>query len=665
MASTANTFVCAALAVLLWSAMGLPLAARIAPRSLAWALAPAIGWAVHSALALPLLSIIGMSRTTVAVMMAVCVIAALVALWATPQQRPELPSMAAACALVGAALLAIAVMAAVLPKISDGSVALAPQIFDHSKVAMIDEMMRNGVPPGNPFFGEADMPRRLTYYYLWHFSAGEIALLAGASGWEADAGLSWFTAFASLSMLIGSAAWLSRPAAAIWVVALAATGSLRPIASMLLGQDSAARIIGWQGGFGSWQFQSAWAPQHLAGAICAVLAAFLLARLAQRLSLFTLLMLAIVSVACFESSSWIGAVVFPLAAVAIVLALLMQLEPHRRLQYLLWLVGGAVIALALASPMIYDQYVTTTLRGAGSPIALVPYEVLGEGVPANIRRIADLPAFWLVFLLIEWPACYVTGTVTMVLLLKQHDLADDRKQVVRAFALLAFVGLCVSWLLASTFFSNNDLGWRAALPAAMVLIVFAAVGLTRVVRRPISAAAVGALGLIVLAVPDGANQIYRNFIFEPQPSAKLFAATPAMWQAVRRHAGTRDRVANNPLFLGDMVPWTINISWALLSNRRSCYPGAGFAGPFTALSENRRHAVDAQFLRVFAGTGTPEDIAQLGSKYQCRLVVLTAQDGAWTRDPFAANPSYRLVESEAAAWRIYEYVGATGEPRSR
>ena len=63
----------------------------------------------------------------------------------------------------------------------------------------------------------------MTYYYLWHFSAAELALPLRASGWEADIGLTWFTAFASLTLMMGLAVWLSKDArAAILVVALAA-----------------------------------------------------------------------------------------------------------------------------------------------------------------------------------------------------------------------------------------------------------------------------------------------------------------------------------------------------------------------------------------------------------------------------------------------------------
>ena len=34
------------------------------------------------------------------------------------------------------------------------------------------------------------------------------------------------------------------------------------------------------------------------------------------------------------------------------------------------------------------------------------------------------------------------------------------------------------------------------------------------------------------------------------------------------------------------------------------------------------------------------------------VVVVTAQDGAWRKDPFAASALYRLVEDDAR-WRIY------------
>jgi hypothetical protein len=36
--------------------------------------------------------------------------------------------------------------------------------------------------------------------------------------------------------------------------------------------------------------------------------------------------------------------------------------------------------------------------------------------------------------------------------------------------------------------------------------------------------------------------------------------------------------------------------------------------------------------------------------------VVTSADGAWTHDPFAPGPYYRLVEAAPDRWRIYRIV---------
>ena len=123
---------------------------------------------------------------------------------------------------------------------------------------------------------------------------------------------------------------------------------------------------------------------------------------------------------------------------------------------------------------------------------------------------------------------------------------------------------------------------------------------------------------------------------------------------MRRHSDATDRVANNPLFLADLTPWPVNISWALLSDRRSCYAGPDLALPFAPVTRQRREEIDAQFVRIFAGEPRPDDLREVATHYGCQLAVVTSQDGAWIRDPFATHPLFRLVETEPAAWRIYK-----------
>jgi hypothetical protein len=362
--------------------------------------------------------------------------------------------------------------------------------------------------------------------------------------------------------------------------------------------------------------------------------------------------LALVVAAGFESSTWVGGVTFAIAALAVGLVLLIRAEPAHRLPFLLSAALAAVLAAGLVGPFVHDQYLAAAARGLGSPVAFAPYEVLALWFPDSVRRALDLPAYWLVLLPVELPAIYLTGSVMLIRAIASWDLPPARREAAVALGLLTLAGLMIAWLLASTVAHNNDLAWRAVLPSIMVLTVFAAVGLSRALAARAMLAAAAGLAVVALGLPDGVRLIREYALGRVTPSSVAFAATPALWHAVRARAAPDERVANNPLFLEDLTPWPINLSWALLANRRSCFAGQDFAVAFTTLSPAQRAEIEAQFVRVFAGEGSPDDVAQFATRYDCRVVVITPADGAWTNDPFAASPDYRSVEV-AAGWRIY------------
>jgi hypothetical protein len=657
MASTFGALVCATTATLLWTFLGLPIARRLVPHSLALPLAPALGWAVHGAAALPIFFLVGFSKATLLALTGLAffvAIAALVLQGRAPEQNAP-PIHIPLWALAAAALLACGPAAAVLPKLTGDGIALAAPIFDHAKVAMIDEMVRLGVPPGNPFFGETGESTRLAYYFLWHFSAAELAMLTGMSGWEADIGLTWFTAFASLALMMGFAAWLSgRVAAALWVLPLSLAGSLRPILALVFDGETLNSLIRPATGFGGWLFQSAWAPQHLASVSCVVIAVFLMSQMAQRRSPLLLVTFVLVVVAGFESSAWVGGVTFAVIAFVVGLLLLILAEPSQRLPFLASSAAAAALAVVLAAPLLRDQLAAMVSTGGFSPISIRPYGVLGALLPENARHWLDLPAYWLVQLGVEFPAVYPAGLVVMAATVASGNLDPERRPVAQALAVMALASLLVAWLLVSNLANNNDLGWRAALAGVVILIIFAAVGLSAWLTAGRRIAAALAIAALLVSLFEGGQLIQENFTGRVGSFSKVFATTPAMWEAVRKHSAPDDRVGNNPLFLQDATPWPVNLSWALLSNRRSCFAGRELALVYAGLSRTRMEEIDAQFIRVFKGGGSADDIRDLAVQFGCRVVVVTAQDGAWTRDPFANSPYYRLVESKADAWRIYK-----------
>ena len=658
MPSVLHVVLCGIAALTFWGVIGFAFSRRLAPAPLALPLAPALGWALHSALALPLFRLIGFTPWTVW-LSSVVVLAALRFAHRLPvidEQRSNVRVPPWAYGL--AAVLVVVPVIAIFPKVSGDAVTLAEPIFDHSKVAIVDEMTRLGVSPGNPFFAEAGHDGPLAYYYLWHFSAAELALVFHVNGWEADIALSAFTAFSSLALMMGFAAWIGGRAAAVWIVPLAFAASLHPILKAVLGDDAYNSIFLPPTGFAGWLFQTTWAPQHIASTSCVLLSSFLLMQLARRPSAPMLVILALVTVAGYESSIWVGGILFAAASPILALILLVDASAHARIRFAASSVGAALLAAFLVFPLLHDQLLNATARGVGSPIALYPYPVFNT-VPDAVRGILDIPGFWLALLVIEFPAIYIPGAISLVGTLRSKFVAGPAFLMTKMFLGLALVSMFIAGNFTITFANNNDLGWRAVLPAVFILTIFAATGLSRwlTMRAPLPAGT--ALLLLLLSLPKSFGLAVEYARGSPSASDQTFATTPEMWDAVRRHTHPAERVANNPLFMADVTPWPVNISWALFANRRSCFAGSNLTLPYTSLSRARVAEIDDQFQRVFNGKGNADDVRDLARRYQCRIVVLTSVDGAWWHDPFAGSGLYNLVEEKTGEWKIYRAVEAT------
>jgi hypothetical protein len=209
MATPSAAILCSLLALALWMPTGFLIACRLPlERDLRLAAAPVLGWAVQSIVALYVSMFAGFTLVSVLGATVLIGLAAIVLPGSSPRGAPG-PSLPL-WIFVAAAVVAAGPAACVLPKISAAGVALADPVYDHAKIALVDEIVRTGVPPANPFLGTANGgPGGVAYYYYWLFGAAQLALIAGASGWEADAAATWFTAFASLLLTGGLAVRLS------------------------------------------------------------------------------------------------------------------------------------------------------------------------------------------------------------------------------------------------------------------------------------------------------------------------------------------------------------------------------------------------------------------------------------------------------------------------
>jgi hypothetical protein len=667
MATPSAAILCSLLALLLWMPVGLLIARRLPlERDLRLAAAPVLGWAVQTVVALYAAMLGGFTPVNVLTATALTGVAAILLPGPSPREAPG-PSLPL-WIFAAAAIIAAGPAACVLPKISAAGIALADPIYDHAKIALVDEILRTGVPPANPFVGTADGgPGSIAYYYYWLFGAAQLALITGASGWEADAAATWFTAFASLTLMCGLAFRLSgasdigcgrfrqsmelkpgtpgfRAASAAFVLAAACGGSLRPVLTALSGQDRIDAVLERESGLAGWLFQASWSPHHVASAAAVLLALLLMERLARAPSAAATVVLGLLAAAGFGSSLWVGGITFVLCGGTAGAVLLVLAKAGRRLPFLAALAMAGCFAVALVFPLLVAQLHAAVQRGDGATVLISPYPTLSPDIPEGLRGWLDIPAYWLLLLPIEFPAVWILGAVAARRL---------KSALMPALTAAAFASLCGGWLLVSTAGENNDLGWRAILPGALILTACAGAWFAQCIAGRRLIATVAAVVLLGLALPDGLDLLRQNIAGRLSTDAVRFRDAPAMWAAVRRHTAPDERIASNPRLTSELARWPISLSWALLANRRSCFAGEELALAFSPLPPEARARAAGLFERVFAGDGSDADLQSLVRDFGCKVVMLTPQDGAWSRDLFAASALFTRVEEADGRWRIY------------
>ena len=242
-------------------------------------------------------------------------------------------------------------------------------------------------------------------------------------------------------------------------------------------------------------------------------------------------------------------------------------------------------------------------------------------LPASVRRPLDLPAFWAILLVVQFPAIYLAGAAAMVGALARKGAAAAEKRLDRRICPAGRREPRRSLAVRQHHRQQRPrLARRAARgPGADHL------------RRggPVAMARDGAeaRGGGDRLLGDGCPGRLAHRRGERRRACRprrlqSWRKTPELWAAVRRHTAPDERVANNPLFLADSVRWPVNISWALFADRRSCFAGWNLARAFVPLPGPEIDRINALFERVFAGAGSPQDIRDLATRYDCRVIVV-------------------------------------------
>ncbi len=556
----------------------------------------------------------------------------------------------------GAILAAIGVAAlpalAVMPHVTGNSVSFGDPIFDHVKVAIIDEIVGNGNPPRNPFVSFAGSGNALNYYYLWYLLAATVSITTGLSGWAADVALTFVTAFASVMALM----WLAtgyngKKTAAWWIIAACLIGPIDILLNKFLLGPWLDQFRTQQHTHDTWIIQASWVPQHVFAGTAAVLAILLIARLFAVRSLDPALcvLIGILAASVYASSVWV-AIGFVLIVIVLALVCLSDIVESGNLGSLMRnmaiLIAAAVVT---ASPFLAQQSnilgKVPTVEFWIFPVFQYPY------------RFFNSAAYWLFLLPLDFGFIYLAWILSKVVGLK--DEPPVPAYIDRALTMIILVPLVVAQFFHSVI-ANNDLGWRIVIPSVLVMMAMASAFAVRSVdNRPWVRSARNAI-IILTLVPGVLAGLWwvrtndLNFQLYPKQTeaGRDFLGEVRLWQAVRNVTPVADAVANNPSDLSFLTPWPGDIGWALLSHRRHCAVGGPYLWAFRpAFSRAIQSEAEILFARIFSGQGSDEDLREMRDKFLCRTLVVTPKDGLWTSDLLVKSQVYKVVD-QADGWKI-------------
>jgi hypothetical protein len=601
----------------------------------------------------------------------------------------------AAIALVLAcALLAVMVAQNLFPEVRNEGLYFNEMMFDHSKIAITDSIVRQGVPPLNPFYAPGGKTVLLNYYYLWQFLASQVALLTRVPSWPIDVAMTAYTSFAAAGLVVALAVELTRRATAGLLALLIA--AVAPIADPLL-KLAFPTSLHWMPRtllLPLW-LQCAWAPQHVMSGCAVVLAMMLVAQIpdeTKRSESGSILgaggmaragVLGLVAAAAAGSSIWVGGVAFAAAAPLLGVALLQARLDRRE-----WVYVSRTIACALLITALFFAPVLNSLLSASTPkhaVVLGVWQANNWLAAALHRRhkvvinLIQVALFWFTYLPLNMGVSVVVGLPAVFA--RRRDQTTGQ----RALRLMAGWG-SIGYLLVSQFMQstlvNNDLGWRAPIVPGMFLSVWAAAALLELGTAPkkgISTAMQWDMRALFirlrwLAVPIGwialglgllsCALFYHTPLHKPETAASLAARHDLLlqasaWRYVRRFADPTDRVQANPDGFHKLGIRPPQLPEQLFADRPTAYASRHCVMIFGfAFDAAQRRETNDLMMRIFSGHPHPNDIRQMWQVLRVKVVLVDRLDRLFKTDALQRSGLYHL----ALARPTYRIFVASTEP---
>jgi len=563
--------------------------------------------------------------------------------------------------------IAALILFGIVPIEINGGYYFGSAIYDHVKLALVQSIATDGLPPHNPWLVVAGKPLAVVYYYGFHALAAQLSMLFGISAYTAEASSTAFVAVISLLLLAAFTLKLSGKYISLlfFFIVVCLNSTLNYLSNLL---PSAVTHLCTNPAMGFWPIINnyVWSPQHNIAATIVVFALYLFTLLLKEEKRFERTELAIyiglLCCAAFLTSIYAGAVACLIFAVIFLCFCVIDKNLRKDFSHNIgYICMAAFIALVLSAKFF------SYLLASG-----IENSILGFGVlPVYKTAITGVVSFvfcWLHFYIItlSWRQglVYTLGLVAIfvpcVLPAKNRFVQFGKIIVFGTFASIFFV---------HTNFYSNDFGWRVVNAGILFLAIFSSLLATKVYgvyisnkSRKVKCLAGMFLCLLaiysVLSLPTFFNDTIGFKINYPKERV-VFAKAAKAWEVVREHTDKKDIVLSNPNGFCNLCSvglknerYSTNIFFALFAQRYSAIGDYNFAISYSNYysAEKVKRCFD-KVVKIFEGNPAKEDADYLADTLKVNAIVVTPKDGLWISDGKLAIRYPKIIRAEY--YRVY------------
>ena len=567
----------------------------------------------------------------------------------------------------------------IFPMIENNGIFVEIHIHDHVKIAIVDAIAREGLPPLSPYYAPAGERIELIYYYGWHYLVALVKMLTGSTGWQAEVAMVWYTSFAGLLALAAITIRVGgNIKSGFLVLALSAAFSLRKALLGLVGPFWKELLLQSPPvhGFELFLKQMAWAPQHVFSALCVVLLLFLAAELLRRdnLNISLSMIIGLVTAQALSSSIYVGGVALAMVFPLLILSIKKYIFTGDRFKIsFISFVCIVTTTVLFSIPVLRSCLSGTGSETGGHLLSFAPY-LSTHWFPLSSpwQYLGHIILFWILYLPLELGVVYILGILAII----SYKPQQEGPKIFYSLSCATIFGFLVAVQFVQSSVMNNDFGWRSIMVPIFLLEIWAAVVLSKMqigkiietvewrkfsplvlyrnILIPFCWILLGVAIIVNLKIWHKAGPHTSHVKKNIQQHVGLFAIREA-WEKIQEVTLPGELVQFNPSRYGKTISLTNQpMQMALFGDRPVAFASLETANVYTHAYDKKQKMRQKSIVNnLFSANPKPDNIRYAHDVLKVKGIIIDKHDAVWNNSAIFEKTNRYVLFTMRKNYKIY------------